>query len=160
MNKIIFWYVTFLPTIAVASLVFYMSSSHANTKLSKRCFLHEQFLILNYPPILAILHPWSYSQSHVLGLHIKSFLQKLQSANSLYSNSDLPWLHFYFELHTFSLNLYLHLFDPRWTKNLVSFTLIIKLNPIIFIFFTLFGTHTHLYGSSISSQLPRRLLLT
>ena len=44
-----FSYGTFLPTIEV-SLIFHILSSHANTNLTKRSFLHEQFLICKYSP--------------------------------------------------------------------------------------------------------------
>ena len=43
-------------------------------------------------------------------------------------------------------------------KNLVSFVTDIKRNTFTFIVFTLFGTHTRAYGSSIALQFPPHLL--
>ena len=43
-------------------------------------------------------------------------------------------------------------------KVLFNLTRGIKLNNFTFIFFTLFGTHTQAYGSSIALQLPQHLL--
>ena len=52
MNKaIIFFHVLLLSTIEVSD-VFNVSSSQAITNLSKRRFLHEQFLISKYLPVL------------------------------------------------------------------------------------------------------------
>ena len=54
MNKAIsFSQVTFLSS--EASVVFNISSLYANANLSHRRFLHEQFLISKYPPILHVL---------------------------------------------------------------------------------------------------------
>ena len=58
--------ITFLSAMDVVSVVFNISSSHFNSNLSKRCFLHSQLLIPNYLPIQ---HALSHSQSHVLGFH-------------------------------------------------------------------------------------------
>lgn len=52
MNKaIIFFHILLLSTIEVSD-VFNVSSSQAITNLSKRRFLHEQFLVSNYSPTL------------------------------------------------------------------------------------------------------------
>ena len=67
MNKaIIFSYITFLSTIDLVSIVFKISSSHANTNLPKRRFLNEQFSMSKYSLILNAL---SHSQWNVLGFH-------------------------------------------------------------------------------------------
>ena len=50
-----------------ASVVFNISSSHANAILSIRRFLHWQFLISKYS---SILHALLHSQLHVLGFYI------------------------------------------------------------------------------------------
>ena len=41
-RSLFFSYVTFLSTIDVACVVSNISSSHANSNLSNRCFLHER----------------------------------------------------------------------------------------------------------------------
>ena len=65
-RQLLFSHVTFLPSRKV-SVVLNISSSHADTNLPVRRFLHEQFLVLKYP---SILHALLYFQSHVLGFHI------------------------------------------------------------------------------------------
>ena len=49
------------------SVVFSISSSHADTNLPNRHFLHEQFLMFKYS---TIFHALLHSQSHVQGFHI------------------------------------------------------------------------------------------
>ena len=56
--------------------------------------------------------------------------------------------------------IYLHSNDSCWTKNLVSFTLDIKLNTFSFIFFTLSGINIWAYGSSVVYLPPHFLKLT
>ena len=64
-------HVTFL-SFSQVSVVYNISSSYANTNLSNGCVSHKQFLISKYLPIL---HGLLLKQSHVLGFHIKSFLE-------------------------------------------------------------------------------------
>ena len=45
-----------------------------------------------------------------------------------------------------------------WTKSLISFTHDTKLNTFTFIYFTLYGTNTRTFDSSIILQLPSHLL--
>ena len=63
--------------------VFDILSVHANVNLPNGSFSHEQLLISKYFSIFyALLH----SQSCVLEFHKQSFLQELQSSNSLQSH--------------------------------------------------------------------------
>ena len=93
---------------------------------------------------------------YVLGFQILSSLQELQSPNSSHLQRHLLWSHFCFELHTLSFNLYLHPHNWRGIKNLVSFILYVKYFCIHI--FTLSGTHTRAYGSSVVFQLSSYLL--
>ena len=54
----------------------------------------------------SILHVLLYSQSHILGSHMKSSLQELTLTNSLHPHRHSFWFHLRFELHTFSFDLY------------------------------------------------------
>ena len=51
----------------LASVLFSVLASHANTNLPNRRFQHKQFLISKY---LSILHALLQSRSHLLGFHI------------------------------------------------------------------------------------------
>ena len=48
-------------------VIFNILSSHTNTNLKNRRFLHKHFLISKYS---SILHALLRSQSHVLGFHM------------------------------------------------------------------------------------------
>ena len=61
-------------------------------------------------------------------------------------------------LHTLSLNQDLHSNDSNWAKYFVSFNPAIKLYTFRIIFFTLLGTQTWAYGSSIALQHSSHLL--
>ena len=52
---------------SMVSVAFSTSYSHDKTNLPIRRFLHEQFLISKYSPVLHALLPL---QSHVLGFHV------------------------------------------------------------------------------------------
>ena len=81
-RQIFFAHATFI-SLSKVLVVFNISSSHSTINLSIRRFSQEQFLIFKY---LSIFHAFLHSESHVLGFHIYSFLQKPQSFNSLQSH--------------------------------------------------------------------------
>ena len=126
-----FFFLVFFLSSSKVSGVFNISSLHSKTSLPIWRSSHEQFLLSKY---LSTVHALLHSQSLVLGFHIYSFSQELQLSHFLQSHQYPLWFNFCFELHTLSFDPHLHSQDSCWTKNLVLFTLDIKLNTFTFIF--------------------------
>ena len=104
-------------------------------------------------------HALLHSHSQLLEFQMNPLSHTPLSVNSSHSHFHLFLLQRCLLLQTIESNLHSHLHVSCHCICLVSLVLYIRLNTLIFKFFTISGTQIFEYGSLILLQLPLHLLI-